>query len=57
MKELEIESKAYMQECVRLRGITEHAIKMSGEIDLDRITKQAYQYTDEMNQKYNQLLN
>jgi hypothetical protein len=38
-----------MQECVRLRGLTEHAIKMSGEIDLERIKKQTYEYSQQMN--------
>ncbi len=37
IKELEIELKVYMQECLRLRGITDQAIKLSGEIDLKRI--------------------
>ncbi|CDW90055.1 UNKNOWN [Stylonychia lemnae] len=37
IKELEIELKTYMQECLRLRQITEQAIKFSGEIDLKKI--------------------
>lgn len=37
IKELESELKTYMQECLRLRSVTEHAIKMSGEIDLHRM--------------------
>ncbi len=39
IKELEIEAKAYMSECVRLRQVCEQAIKASGEIDLERIRK------------------
>ena len=37
VKELEIELKVYMQECLRLRSITEQAIKLSGEIDLKKL--------------------
>lgn len=52
ISELEMECKAYMQECVRLRGITERAIYMSGEIDLDKIRKQAAEYQDSLNLKF-----
>jgi D-serine dehydratase len=37
IKELEIETKAIMTECLRLRGITENAIKLSGELDVERM--------------------
>ena len=37
IKELEVELKVYMQECVRLRQITERSIKLSGELDVNRM--------------------
>lgn len=37
IKELEIEVKMYQQECLRLRGITENAIRLSGELDVERM--------------------
>ena len=33
---METEAKAYMNECIRLRKLTEHAIKVSGEIEFER---------------------
>jgi|LauGreDrversion4_2_1035121.scaffolds.fasta_scaffold381870_1 hypothetical protein len=35
--ELESELRTYVAECHRLRSITEHAVKLSGEIDLARM--------------------
>ncbi len=35
-KEIEAEAKAYMNECARLRKLTEHAIKVSGEIEYEK---------------------
>lgn len=35
-----METKAYMQECVRLRQITENAVKLSGELDVERMKRE-----------------
>jgi len=37
IQELEAELRMYIKECHRLRKISEHAIKVSGEIDLKRL--------------------
>jgi len=44
----------YMQECIRLRQVCEHAVKMSGEIDLDKIKQQTADFTNQMNSKFAQ---
>jgi len=36
IKEMEVELKTYMTECLRLRSVTETAVKLSGEIDLKK---------------------
>jgi hypothetical protein len=41
IQELETELKAYVAECMRLRKMTENAIKLSGEIDVMKIQRQA----------------
>jgi precorrin-2 methylase len=40
IRELEMELRTYMQECLRLRAITQQSIKLSGEIDLKRMQRQ-----------------
>lgn len=40
IKELEIENRAIMQECFRLRGIAENSMRLSGELDVERMTKE-----------------
>ena len=39
MRETDIQLKMYMSECIRLRAITENAIKASGEIDMGKIQR------------------
>ena len=41
IQELEQELKMYIGECLRLRKISERAIKLSGEIELENIQKNA----------------
>ena len=51
INELELETKAYMQECVRLRKISERAVQMSGEIDLEKIKRQYAEFQDHFKQR------
>jgi len=37
MREMDIQLKMYMSECIRLREMTENAIKASGEIEVNQI--------------------
>mmetsp|Transcript_15089 Transcript_15089/g.10963 ORF Transcript_15089/g.10963 Transcript_15089/m.10963 type:complete len:153 (-) Transcript_15089:1435-1893(-) len=46
MRELEVEARMYMGECMRLRQVCEHAVKMSGEIDLEKIKHQTNEFTN-----------
>lgn len=48
ISELEMETKAYMQECIRLRGLAEKAIYMSGELDVERMKKQYANFQDQV---------
>ena len=41
IQELETELRMYVGECMRMRRMTETAVKMSGEIDLNRLTRRA----------------
>lgn len=41
VNELQVEAKAYMKECKRLRAVAERAVLMSGEIDLKNCKAQA----------------
>lgn len=41
IQELEAELKVYVSECARMRKVAEIAVKVSGEIDVARITRQA----------------
>ncbi|TNV85398.1 hypothetical protein FGO68_gene15267 [Halteria grandinella] len=43
LKELETELRLYVAECLRLRKITEQAVRLSGEIDLQRLERQLVQ--------------
>ena len=47
--------RTYMQECTRLRAIAEHSIRLSGEIDLKKIQKEARELALEYDHNMRQL--
>jgi hypothetical protein len=52
IRELEVEIKAIMQECLRLRGITENAIKLSGELDVERMKRERFEETQRYSEQF-----